>query len=189
MSFSFRVWFSVFPSSSLHHNNPDSQPLQATETEYYSIMPVKHISTMDEYNAVLETSKTKLVIMDFSADWWVDESDVRIFWFPGRSRIVVNHVLDATNLLEVHWQAHFVVPDVQAIWLPRRERWLLYMKIWRARFDVFPFLNPVPITRTFVLCATIHSLTQPCYLVIYSGAGRVNLLDPFLKKWVYVNDL
>jgi thiol:disulfide interchange protein len=32
-------------------------------------MPVKHISTMDEYNAVLETSKTKLVIMDFSADW------------------------------------------------------------------------------------------------------------------------
>jgi thiol:disulfide interchange protein len=63
------VWLIGFPSSSLHHNNPDSQPLQATETENNSIMPVKHISTMEEYNAVLETSKTKLVIMDFSADW------------------------------------------------------------------------------------------------------------------------
>jgi thiol:disulfide interchange protein len=33
-------------------------------------MTVKHIVTMEEYNAVLETSKTKLVVMDFSADWW-----------------------------------------------------------------------------------------------------------------------
>uniref|UniRef100_A0A7S1VW64 Thioredoxin domain-containing protein n=1 Tax=Grammatophora oceanica TaxID=210454 RepID=A0A7S1VW64_9STRA len=32
-------------------------------------MTVKHIGTMDEYNALLETSKTKLVIIDFSAQW------------------------------------------------------------------------------------------------------------------------
>ena len=32
---------------------------------------VKYITSMDEFNAILETSKTKPVIIDFTATWWV----------------------------------------------------------------------------------------------------------------------
>lgn len=32
-------------------------------------MSVKTVETMDEFKAVLETSKSKLVVVDFSATW------------------------------------------------------------------------------------------------------------------------
>jgi hypothetical protein len=32
-------------------------------------MTVKHVTSMDEYKTALETSKTKLVVIDFSAVW------------------------------------------------------------------------------------------------------------------------
>lgn len=30
---------------------------------------VKHVETMEEWNALMETSKTKLVVIDFTATW------------------------------------------------------------------------------------------------------------------------
>jgi thiol:disulfide interchange protein len=35
-------------------------------------MPVKHVETMEEFETLMETSKTKLVIVDFTATWCVD---------------------------------------------------------------------------------------------------------------------
>ena len=32
---------------------------------------VTYIKTMDEFNAMLETSKSKAVVLDFTATWWV----------------------------------------------------------------------------------------------------------------------
>lgn len=34
-------------------------------------MTVKHIENMDDYKSLLELSKTKLVVIDFSAEWCV----------------------------------------------------------------------------------------------------------------------
>ena len=35
---------------------------------------VRYLKNMDEYNTVLETSKSKLVVIDFTASWWVTRS-------------------------------------------------------------------------------------------------------------------
>jgi thiol:disulfide interchange protein len=48
-----------------------SNPVKATSTS--PTMPLHHISSMDEYKAILETSKTKLVVIDFSAEWCVSD--------------------------------------------------------------------------------------------------------------------
>ena len=34
---------------------------------------VKRINNMQEYEALLETSKSKLVVVDFTAKWYVDQ--------------------------------------------------------------------------------------------------------------------
>lgn len=34
-------------------------------------MTVKHIANMDDYKSLMEISKTKLVVIDFSAEWCV----------------------------------------------------------------------------------------------------------------------
>lgn len=38
-------------------------------------MTVKHIENMDEYKTLLELSKTKLVVIDFSAEWCVRDCE------------------------------------------------------------------------------------------------------------------
>lgn len=150
-------------------------------------MPVKHISTMEEYNAVLETSKTKLVIMDFSADWWVmsDESSVvRIFdfWFLGRSRsrCVVYYVLDTWYLVQVQWQwlVHFAAPSVQAIWLPRslhRERWLL------DPFSLFKILFRLP-ERLFSLLQSDSFSNPAIYCNQKFRCGPCKFIGPIFDK-------
>ena len=32
---------------------------------------MKYLTSMDEYNTILETSKSKLVVIDFTASWYV----------------------------------------------------------------------------------------------------------------------
>jgi thiol:disulfide interchange protein len=46
-------------------HNPSKKAINA----YTTIMPAKYIETMEEFEALMEASKTKLVIIDFTASW------------------------------------------------------------------------------------------------------------------------
>ena len=43
---------------------------------------VRYLNNMDEYKTVLETSKSKLVVIDFTATWYVGRTDATTKHYP-----------------------------------------------------------------------------------------------------------